>query len=152
MARPHSAVRTYRPLIVALVLVGVALLFAAVVVTALFVPRIRLTPPIGGHGGDDVNITERGLSRDEQMRYLNAFSPAPVPGSAADVRLRHQQFQDSFFEATFTLPPADFAAYVRGLQPTADPAVFVGKEIGPYTGSVTVDAATGRVTLRHVSA
>jgi hypothetical protein len=134
-----------RPRIVTLMLVGAALLITA---AALLVILVRTPSSVR----DDVNVTEQTVSRDEQLRYLNAFSPTPVPSSASDVRLRYQRFQDSFFEATFTLPPADFAAYVRGLQPTGDPAVFVGKQIGSYTGSVTVDAATGRVTLRHVSA
>lgn len=138
----------YRPLAIALVVVGGVLLLIAGSVTALLSSRIRLTPPISG----DVNITEQGVSRDEQLRYLNAFSPAPVPESATDVRLRYQRFQDSFFEASFTLPPADFAAYVGSLRPTSDPAVFIGKQIGSYTGSVTVDTTMYRVTLRHVSA
>lgn len=151
MARPHPTVTVRRTVALALG-IGVCVFVLVGIVAALVV-----VPSLGGlrlSGGTDLgtNITERDIPYGEQMRYLNAFSPAPVPGSATDIRLRYQRFQDSFFEAAFTLPPADFAAYVRDLQPTADPAVFVGKQIGPYTGSVTVDAATGRVTLRHASA
>lgn len=141
-----------RPWLIALALALMTLIITAILVVVL-VALPWLNSPRGVARTDlGTNVTEHDLPRAEHLRLLNAHSPVPVPDSAMDVRLRYQRFQDSFFEGSFTLPQGDFDAYLRGLQPTANPTVFVGKEIGPYTGSVTIDAAARRVTVRHVTA
>lgn len=140
-----------RPLFVAALIAG-AVLTVAVVVAVALVAVSWLNSPRGAARTDlGTNLTERDIPRVEQLRLLNAHSPLPVPESAEDVRLRYQRFQDWFFEGTFTLPPADFDAFVRGLQPSATPGVYTGRQIGAYSGSVEVDATTRRVTVRHFS-
>lgn len=98
---------------------------------------------------------EGDFSAAEQRRLLDTFFPVPVPASATDLRIRYEGFQDWHLELAFTLPPAEFDAYVAQL--TAHP-----EQPGAYAGrtrlgdggfvadasAITVDTAARRVTLK----
>ena len=103
-------------------------------------------------GGTD--LTEKNLSRTQQLELLNQMSPVPVPLSASDIHIKYESFQDWHFEGSFTLSPADFTGYVGQLQPRVDNSgVFEGRLTNSDGGrfaassSVRVDHATFRIWI-----
>lgn len=134
-------VRLQRPLVAALTAVTLVAMLGVFAVVS-----------VGSNAFDGTNVTERDLSPEDQRALIDAFSPVPIPPEASGIRLKYQRFQDWYFEASFDVPPEQLAAFVGGLEPTPTRDRYVGKRIGPHVGVVLVDAATGRVTVRHVSA
>ena len=113
---------------------------------------------LGAQGLGGTDVTEKNLSHNEQVKMINTYSPVPVSGEASDIRLRYHQFQDWYFEASFTLPPAEFEDYVgklRPLEPSADPSPgprrYHGTKIASWEGVVTVDSTLRRITVVHAS-
>jgi hypothetical protein len=113
---------------------------------------------LGGNGLGGTDLRETDLSRAEQLKLLNEFSPVPIPESASDVRLRYQRFQDWSFRATFTLPPGEYEAFVGQLRPEkpaegspAGISRYHGKVIGSWEGYVETDGAARHITIAHAS-
>lgn len=109
--------------------------------------------PLGGQ-----SVSERDLSRAEQLALIDQFSPLPTPQDASDVRIRYQRFQDWSFEASFTLAPEALEQYVSALRPAPQqsPATngrqrYAGKQVGAFLGWIEVDPASGRVWVHHTS-
>ena len=128
--------------------------FAIVVGAGLF--------SVARHAGDTLglggtNVTERDLTRAEQLRLLDNYAPFPTPTEATDIRLRYQRFQDIFFDGSFALPPDQYDAYVRRLTPlgptvgVAPGAGYAGRVVGAYTSVVAPDPATYRIRITYVA-
>ena len=137
---------------------GVAVLAIVVLVIAAAIGVLVL---IGLGGGDPLggqSVSERDLSRAEQLALIDQFSPVPTPQDASDVRIRYQRFQDWSFEASFILAPEALEQYVSALQPapqagppTSGRQRYVGKQVGAFVGWIEVDPASGRVWVHHTS-
>jgi len=112
----------------------------------------------GADSLDGQSISERDLSRSEQLAFIDQFSPVPTPHDASDIRLRYQRFQDWSFEAAFTLSPEALAQYTSVLQPDdhADTGAsgtqrFLGKRIGAFVGWIEINRGSGLVRVHHTS-
>lgn len=137
---------------------AVGLLVMLLALAGVLVELARSEKPMGQVlGGTDVS--EQDLSRDEQVSMIDEFAPIPTPVEASDIRLRYRRFQDWMFEASFVLPPGALDGYVSRLGPPLpdSPGLdgwerYEGKHIGPHTGGVRVQRATGQVVVHHASA
>ena len=136
-------------------------LAAAAVLAVLGVTAVRALLRAGhsGPGLGGTRLTERDLSRTEQIKLIDAHSPVPTPPEATDIRLTYQRFQDWRFRAEFRLPAGALERYVARLKPAPRNGVaavpgrvrYRGRRIGAFEGSVAVEPGTRTVTVTHVS-
>ena len=139
----------------------VAVVAVLTIVVLVIAAGLGVLVLIGLGGGDPLggqSVSERDLSRDEQLALIDQFSPVPTPHDASDVRIRYQRFQDWSFEASFTLAPEALEQYVSALRPVAQPSSatngrqrYVGKQVGAFVGWIEIDRGSGRVWVHHTS-
>jgi len=119
------------------------------------------------------SLAEGQLTPAQQLKWLNDYSPQPVPASAGAIKLSYHQFTDWYFEADFALPASDFQRYVEQLRPAdgsegtfigacqpygSMPAVtksvlnhYKGTCVGGYEGLIVADPTTLHIHIIHRS-
>ncbi len=151
-APPDNTPRSMKRHIVIALVAGAVGVAACIAAATAFRSFANSPEPLRG-----TDLTEKDLSRAQQIALIRGFSPLAIPASASDFKIEYQRFQDWHFKATFTLPPRDFKSWTARLKPQgkvalgAKPRFYKGKTIGAWTGSIVAEPSARRVTITHSS-